>query len=237
MKSMNNAKGALWLIPNKLGVLSPGIVPAEAQQVAHIRHWIVETPSDCLPIAAQLSGERFPDHWVLEQGRLDPYFQKQIIDTWNQGLDIGLITDAGLPAVADPGSRIVAMAHQYSIPVLPLVGPSSLMLALMSSGLNGQKFRFLGYLEKNPEERKKQLQKLGPLIENTGETQMFIETPYRASAVLTDILRWVSPNLILCMGVDLHTPQQSIVSRSIGQWKTNPPHFKKQEVVFLLGRF
>lgn len=234
---MTNAKGALWLIPNKLGDLSPGIFPSEAQKVAHIRHWIVESPGDCLPIAAQLSGERFPDHWVLEHGRLDPYFQKQIIDTWKQGLEIGLITDAGLPAVADPGSRIVAMAHQYSVPVLPLVGPSSLMLALMSSGLNGQRFRFLGYLEKNPDERKKQVQKLGPWIENSGETQMFIETPYRASAVLTDILRWVSPALMLCLAVDLHTHNQSIITRSIGQWKMNPPIFKKQEVVFLLGRF
>jgi len=234
---MHTAKGNLWLIPNLLGPRGAGLHPKEAALVAHLRHWIVETPGACLPIAAQLSGERFPDHWVLEHGRLDPYFQQQILETWKQGLDIGLITDAGLPAVADPGSRIVAMAHQASVSVKPLTGPSSLMLALMASGLNGQRFKFLGYLEKNPEERKKQLQKMGPYIESSGETQLFIETPYRAAAVLNDVLRCISPNLMLCLAVDLHTETQSILTRSIENWKKYPPDFKKQEVVFLLGRF
>ncbi len=178
---MNNAKGNLWLVPNLLGPLSSGLHPKEAALVSHVRHWIVETPGACLPIAAQLSGERFPDHWVLEHGRLDPYFQQQILETWKQGLDIGLITDAGLPAIADPGSRIVAMAHQASVSVRPLTGPSSLMLALMSSGLNGQRFKFLGYLEK-VEERKKQLQKMGRSSARA-KPDLFIETPYRAAAV------------------------------------------------------
>ena len=234
---MSNAKGNLWLIPNALGTHSAGLHPKEAALVGHIRHWIVETPGACLPIAAQLSGERFPDHWVLEHGRLDPYFQQQILETWKQGLDIGLITDAGLPAIADPGSRIVAMAHQASVAVRPLTGPSSLMLALMSSGLNGQRFKFLGYLEKNPEERKKQLQKMGPYIESSGETHLFIETPYRAAAVLNDVLRFVSPNLMLCLAVDLHTENQSILTQTIANWKRKAPEFKKQELVFLLGRF
>ena len=107
----------------------------------------------------------------------------------------------------------------------------------MSSGFNGERFQFLGYLEKSPEERKKQLQKMSPIIESSGETHLFIETPYRAAAVLNDLLRFVAPTLMLCLAVDLHTENQTLRTQSIANWKRNPPEFKKQEVVFLLGRF
>lgn len=151
-----------------------------------------------------------------------------------EGKDIGLLSEAGVPAVADPGANLVALAHTYAVPVVPLVGPSSILLALMASGLNGQVFAFHGYL---PADRMGRLRALADLERESGRrrmTQIFIETPYRNGALLADILATCSIETKLCLALNLTAPDQFIATRCIGAWREEAPDLKRKPAVFLL---
>jgi 16S rRNA (cytidine1402-2'-O)-methyltransferase len=173
---------------------------------------------------------------VLERGGLDMHLLQDFRKVLMSGKDVGLICDAGLPAVADPGQKLVAAAQSWNVEVVPLVGPSSIMLGLMASGLSGQHFRFLGYLEKHPEKRKKQLISLSKHLMQTGETQIFIETPYRNQHLMQELVASGDPNSMLCLAQQLQYPNQSIKTQSLAQWKKQMPVLKKQEVLFLWGK-
>ena len=149
-----------------------------------------------------------------------------------EGRDLGLMSEAGCPGVADPGARLVARAHLSGLRVVPLVGPSSLLLALMASGLNGQAFAFVGYLPAQPAEREQRLRELEQRSARHDETLLAIETPYRAQAWLESALRVLAPGTRLTLAAALTTATQSVVTRTVAQWRASPPELGKALVVF-----
>ena len=152
-----------------------------------------------------------------------------------EGRDVGLMSEAGCPGVADPGAQLVALAHARNIRVVPLVGPSSILLALMASGLDGQRFAFLGYLPSEKAERLKRLKEIETESRKRRETQIFIETPYRNQHLLEDILASCHPGTRLCVACNVSLATEHIASKRIADWKAAPlPDLHKQPAVFLL---
>jgi 16S rRNA (cytidine1402-2'-O)-methyltransferase len=152
-----------------------------------------------------------------------------------QKKNIGLLSEAGCPGIADPGSDAVRIAHENNIRVIPLTGPSSIFLALMASGMNGQQFAFHGYLPKDQEARKKKIQALEKDANKFTQTQIFIEAPYRNQNVLNDLLAVCNNNTKLCIAVNLTSENESVKTKSIESWKKNIPGLNKQQVIFLIG--
>ena len=150
------------------------------------------------------------------------------------GEDCGLMSEAGCPAVADPGAALVRRAHQTGIPVVPLVGPSSILLALMASGLNGQRFAFHGYLPVDQAKRARAIK--AAETRSDVETQIFIETPYRSGALLAALLEHCRGDTLLCIAADLTLPAGFVRTHAIGEWKEKPPMLDRRLAVFLLGR-
>jgi 16S rRNA (cytidine1402-2'-O)-methyltransferase len=152
-----------------------------------------------------------------------------------QGFNIGLLSESGCPAIADPGAKLVALAHKKNIKVIPMIGPSSILLALMASGLNGQQFKFHGYL---PSEKSERIKKI-TLIENeskkNSETQIFIETPYRNQHVFNDLIETLKEQTQLCIGLDITSENESILTKNIRDWKKEIAiDLKNKPCVFLL---
>jgi 16S rRNA (cytidine1402-2'-O)-methyltransferase len=163
---------------------------------------------------------------------ISPYLQPAL-----DGLPVGVLSEAGVPAVADPGARLVLLAHEKGIDVTPLTGPSSILLALMASGLNGQQFAFAGYLPVRPQERQQRLRLLEKQSTDRNETQIFIETPYRNEALWHDLLTVCHPHTRLCVAASLTQPDAFIRTASIGEWRQRPtPTLKKKPCVFLLQK-
>ncbi|MBK7444235.1 MAG: SAM-dependent methyltransferase [Bacteroidetes bacterium] len=150
------------------------------------------------------------------------------------GNDCGLMSDAGVPAVADPGSALVQLCHQNGIKIIPLVGPSSILLALMASGLNGQQFHFHGYIPVKQPMRKQYIQQMDTDARR-GITQIFIETPYRNNAIIQDVISACSSNTKLCVASDLTGPKESIRTNEVQYWKKQVPVMEKIPAIFLLG--
>ena len=152
-----------------------------------------------------------------------------------EGKDIGLLSEAGVPCIADPGAKIVAFAHDFQIDIIPLIGPSSILLALMASGLNGQNFSFHGYLPINKLERKKKIKQLELLSKKTNQTQIFMETPYRNKQLINTILNTCTNNTRLCIASNLTLPSQKIKTKIIAEWKEITISIHKQPTIFLIG--
>jgi 16S rRNA (cytidine1402-2'-O)-methyltransferase len=150
------------------------------------------------------------------------------------GEDCGLVSEAGCPAVADPGAALVRRAHETGIRVIPLVGPSSILLALMASGMDGQRFAFHGYLPVDKAERARKLKELDQRAR--GETQIFIETPYRNAVMLQALLEHCRGDTLLCVAADLTLPDGSVTTLAVSEWKKKPPALDRRLVVFLLFR-
>lgn len=256
------ANGKLWLIPTPLdfGTSTPValdmLLPQQALHAASsIQHWIVENAKTaravlkrygevvplCVPIQ-QMQITELP-HKIHKQG--DAGFDaKALLQAAIDGQDMGLMSEAGLPAIADPGASVVRAAHDLSIAVAPLIGPSSLILALMTSGLNGQNFAFIGYLPTDMQERKTRLKELEKQALKNGQTQLFIETPYRNEAVLEALLTTLSPNVRLAVAFGLTLPNAWQASMNVSQWKKQwnqpghglAPDILKLPAVFAMGR-
>ena len=143
-------------------------------------------------------------------------------------------SEAGLPAVADPGAQLVAMAHRKGVEVVPHPGPSSLMMALMASGLNGQCFAFAGYLPVKQEERRATIRELEAAARKKNQSQIMIETPYRNDSLLADLLAVCRPETRLCIAADITCPEQTILTRTVAQWKRNPMTIGKRPCVFII---
>ena len=150
-----------------------------------------------------------------------------------EGFDIGVISEAGCPAIADPGADIVALAHKQGIKVVPLIGPSSILLALMASGMNGQSFTFIGYLPLK-DERKKALKQLELTSKQKRQTQIFIEAPYRNQKLLEEMLVVCNPETKLCIGMNITGSDELIVTKTIRDWKKSCPDINKKPTIFLL---
>jgi 16S rRNA (cytidine1402-2'-O)-methyltransferase len=146
-----------------------------------------------------------------------------------------IISEAGMPCIADPGSRLVARAHRAGLRIVPLTGPSSIVLALAASGLNGQRFHFHGYLPRDAAARKVMIRKLEQDALRSGTTQLFIETPYRNKVLLQDVLATCAPHTLLCVAEQLTGPGERVITRSIGEWRTDPAIADDHPAIFLLG--
>ncbi len=233
-----NAKGRLFLIPSPLGDNDPAeVIPAPVLAgLSRFRTFVVEEIRTARRFLSKagLKG-KIED---LEFHELNEHTQDAQIEGYlklfDGGNDVALISEAGLPAVADPGAQLVALAHRHGIEVVPASGPSSLMLALMSSGLNGQCFAFCGYLPAKNEERRSRLRQIEKISASARQTQIFIETPYRNDAMLKDILDVCQPGTKLCIAADITLPQAYIRTKKISEWRKDVPSIGKRPCVFLL---
>lgn len=230
--------GKLYLIPTPLGDGNPAdVLPAPVFDVLPTLHrFVVEevrTARRFLSAAglkghiAELEFHELNEHTTPAQ--VDSY-----LSLFAEGQSVGLLSEAGLPAVADPGALLVGLCHRHGIEVVPLVGPSSLMLALMASGLNGQSFAFVGYIPAKTEERRSALKNLERRSSAAHQTQILIETPYRNDSLLADMLQCLSGSVRLCIAANLTCPDAFIRTRTVAQWKQHPVTIGKRPCVFLL---
>ena len=239
MTDLQPTKGKLYLIPNTLGTegASDMLATWVKQQVHHLLHFVAENEKAARALIKnlQLAAPQSELHFLLLNQHTSLEDKQTLLNDALQGHDMGLISDAGLPCVADPGAEAVAMAHQLGIEVVPLHGPSSLLLALMASGFNGQSFAFVGYLPIEKAERVKRIKELEKEVLTKKQTQLFIETPYRNNSLLEDLLKNLQPDTQLCVAANLTQSNQFIRSTTIQHWKTNLPDLHKQPAVFVLG--
>ncbi|MDP2829194.1 MAG: SAM-dependent methyltransferase [Sulfuricellaceae bacterium] len=231
--------GILYLIPVPLGEVADITltIPAQARQVAATLHtFVVEHPKTARQFLKQ-TGTSLPLP-EIRMLTLNEHSRPEELDSLIQpllaGEDVGLLSEAGCPAVADPGANLVRLAHHCGIRVVPLTGPSSILLSLMASGLNGQGFAFLGYLPAERTERLKKIVEIEQTSATRDQTQIFIETPYRNQALLQDLLASCSPRTELCIAIDLTLPSEFIATRPISEWKGQLPDCNKKPAIFLL---
>ncbi|KJV30595.1 SAM-dependent methyltransferase [Aquitalea magnusonii] len=229
--------GTLFLIPAPLGDESIAWLPAsEAAKVLHIRHFVVEAEKTARKHLKAL-GVSTPIR-ELAMSTLNEHTKPAdvaaLLAPLLAGEDVGLISEAGCPAVADPGAQLVALAHERGIRVAPLIGPSSILLALMASGANGQCFAFHGYLPVDAAEKAKVVKELEQRSRQRNETQVFIETPYRNNALLQQLRETLAPSTRLAVACDLTLPTETIVSRLVKDWPQDAPDFHKRPAIFIL---
>ncbi len=231
--------GTLYLIPVTLGDDNISkVLPADVLSIAQqldtfvveseksARHFLstIKTIKPVRELTLNLLNEHTEDKDVA--GLLTPLLA---------GKDVGLMSDAGCPGIADPGAKLVELAHQKGVRVVPFVGPSSIVLSLMASGLNGQQFAFLGYLPIDKALRNQKLKEIEKRSLSHKETQLFIETPYRNQHMLEAILAVCQPNTRLCVACDISLSTEMIITKTIASWKKNPlPELHKRPTVFLL---
>ena len=231
-------KGKLYLIPTPLGDNDPAeVLPGSVMEKAcSLRVFVVEETRTARRFLSRygLKG-RIGE---LEFHELNEHSSAADIEAlgalFDSGEDVGLLSEAGLPAVADPGADLVALCHRRGIEVVPLVGPSSLMLALMASGLNGQSFAFCGYVPAKTEERRSALKALEKQSAAARRSQIFIETPYRNDSLLADMLQTLAPRTRLCIAADITLPSQFIRTDSIAGWRGHVPLIGKRPCVFII---
>ncbi|WP_374554402.1 SAM-dependent methyltransferase [Aquitalea pelogenes] len=229
--------GTLFLIPAPLGDESIAWLPAsEAAKVLHIRHFVVEAEKTARKHLKALGVSTPIRELVMNtlNEHTKPADVTALLAPLLAGEDVGLISEAGCPAVADPGAQLVALAHERGIRVAPLIGPSSILLALMASGANGQCFAFHGYLPVDAAEKAKVVKELEQRSRQRNETQVFIETPYRNNALLQQLRETLAPATRLAVACDLTLPTETIVSRLVKDWPQDAPDFHKRPAIFIL---
>jgi 16S rRNA (cytidine1402-2'-O)-methyltransferase len=228
----------LYLIPNSLHLETKHIqIPEyERLRIQHLQHFVVENEK----MARQGLKKLIPDidqnaleFLVLEKENIDTD-KKRITEFLKKHPDCGLLSDAGMPCIADPGSLVVAIAHSLNITVCPMIGGNSLLLALAASGFNGQNFAFYGYLPIDEKEKAKKLKQLEDWSAHNKQTQLFIETPYRNIKMIESMLQHLQPNTRICFAMNLSTEKEFIVSCKVKEWKTPDIEIHKQPAVFLL---
>lgn len=232
-------KGKLYLIPTTLGdtAETADVLPLKINDIINsIDEYIVENEKSARHYLKKM-GIQKPLQEIILHSLNQHTEHKEIISYLNSisiGKNIGIISEAGCPGVADPGADVVKLAHEKNIEVIPLVGPSSILLALMASGFNGQSFAFNGYLPKERADRIKKIKELQILIFKKHQTQLFIETPYRNIHLLEDILAICDKNIKLCIATDITLPSEYIKTKSILDWKKSLPEINKRPTLFLL---
>lgn len=235
---MAETKGKLYLIPSPLGENDPTeVIPGPVlKSLENFKTFVVEevrTARRYLSRAGlrgrigELEFLELNEH--TEQAEIEGY-----IRLFDGGNDVALISEAGLPAVADPGAQLVALAHRHGIEVVPCVGPSSLMMALMASGLNGQSFAFCGYIPAKTDERRSSLKTLEKVSAQLSQTQILIETPYRNDSLFADILSVCGPSTRVCVACNITMPDAYIKTMKVTQWKKEGLVIGKRPCVFLL---
>lgn len=229
----------LYLLPNLLSE-SPwqNVLPSyNAEVINQIRHFIVEDIRNARRFLKKVNRETDIDSLTfMELNKHTPEMQKNgYLDYIQQGFDVGIISEAGCPGVADPGAEMVKIAYRRGMTVVPLVGPSSILLALMASGMNGQSFAFTGYLPVKKPDRLKRIQQLERQAVQQKQSQIFMETPYRNNHLLNDLLATCQPGTSLCIAADITSESEMIRTRTIADWKKQKPDLEKKPVIFILG--
>ena len=225
----------LYAIPTPLGA-SPGeSLPAPAlERIRSLKDFVAEnaksaraflSAAGCKPREVNIA--ELSEHTAAAE-------VPRLLQPLRDGRPLGLVSEAGCPAIADPGALLVEAAHREGFRVVPLVGPSSITLALMASGLEGQRFAFCGYLPRDAAERKDRIRSLEARSRKEGETEIFIETPYRNDAMLAALLEACAPATQLCVAADLTLESERVATRSIAEWRRAPPAIGKRPAVFLL---
>lgn len=235
---MENNKGRLYLIPSPLGDNEPSeVIPAPVlESLKGFRTFVVE---EIRTARRYLSKAGLKGHiGELQFHELNEHTEPAVIEGYlrlfDDGNDVALISEAGLPAVADPGAQLVALAHSHGIEVVPAVGPSSLMLALMASGLNGQSFAFCGYIPAKTDERRNRLKTLEKVSAQLKQTQILIETPYRNDSLFADILSVCSPSVRVCVAANITMPDAYIKTKKVSEWKKEGLVIGERPCVFLI---
>lgn len=234
-----SGKPILYLIPNTLGDSSlESVMPSElAVTIRSIKYFIVENVRNARRYLSKTGGMVIDELTFFELNKHTPKEEmSKFLEPLKDGFSIGIISEAGLPGIADPGADIVAMAHQKHCLVKPLVGPSSILLALIASGMNGQSFVFHGYLPIKPHERVKKLKQIEAVSERENQSQIFMETPYRNQKFLADILQTCNQNTRLCIAADITLSTEFIQTKTIGEWKKKIPDLQKRPTIFVLQK-
>lgn len=232
--------GKLYLIPTTLGETEPlEVMPLSVKKVVEqIDYYIVENEKSARRFIKKISPKKSQPS--LQLMLLDKYAEEletsRYLDVCKEGVNVGLLSEAGVPAIADPGASIVKLAHENNIRVIPLVGPSSIIMAMMSSGMNGQNFAFNGYLPIDKSERKKTIKDLEKLSHDKNQSQIFIETPYRNEKMFTDLKAALSPTTNLCIAADITLPSEYIKTMMIKDWKHQQPDLHKKPAIFIIHK-
>ena len=233
-------RGILYLIPSPLGDNAPmEVLPLTVRKVIEdIDHFIVENEKDARRFIKRICPKK--DQGSLHLYPLNKFTPIEEILTYLEptieGISMGVISDAGCPGIADPGAEIVKMAHRKNVTVQPLVGPSSILLALMSSGLNGQNFAFNGYLPIDQLKRKKEIKSLEKKSFNYNQSQLFIETPYRNDQLFSDLLKTLDRDTEICIACDLSLPTEYIKTHSVKEWKKLKISLHKRPAIFIISK-
>lgn len=235
---MTNSKGNLYLIPCPLGDVPPlAVLPISVKKtIERVDHYIVEHEKDARRFIKNIVPHKKQSELKIQEINkfTQPEEIPQMLDPCLKGFDVGVISDAGCPGIADPGARAVHFAHQKGIRIIPLVGPSSILLAMMASGFNGQNFAFNGYLPIDKGERKSELKRLERISKDFDQSQLFIETPYRNNQMLESLIETLSPQTQLCVACDITLPSEYIKTATIDDWKKRKVDLHKRPTLFIV---
>ncbi|MFN4075077.1 MAG: SAM-dependent methyltransferase [Cloacibacterium sp.] len=231
----------LFLIPAYLSVESPidYFAPSIKEYILKTDYFFVENEKTARKVIKFFAPEKKQSD--LKLFLLDKYSEsndlKEAQKLMKSGQDFGLLSEAGLPCIADPGNVMVKWCHENNIKVIPINGPSSIILALISSGFNGQEFTFHGYLPIDKEQKKKQILFLEHQVQKSGYSQIFMETPYRNNQLLEDLIKFLNPNTKLCIAANINHPTEEFIKTlKISDWKNKKPELHKIPAVFVLGK-
>jgi len=230
--------GKLYLIPTTLGESDlDRVIPSEVSVIVKkIRYFIVENIRTARRYLRKMDPQLNIDElqfFELNQhtdSRVTEEYLKPILE----GFDVGIISEAGCPGIADPGAEVVKLAHLKQIRVIPLVGPSSILLSLMASGMNGQNFAFIGYIPVKPTERVKSIREIEKRSGIEKQTQIFIEAPYRNTQLISDLIKTLNDQTKLCIACDITLETEYIKTQTVAQWKKGIPDFNKRPAIFLI---
>ena len=238
MTTPNQNKGILYLIPTPIGDNSPfEVLPISVKKIVEeLKYFIVENEKiarrfikKIIPGKNQEELILFPLNKFTTQEELNSYIRPCL-----DGISMGLLSDAGCPGIADPGAVIVSKAHKLGITLKPHIGPSSIILAMMSSGMNGQNFAFNGYLPVDKKQRTQSLIKYQRHSYKEEQAQLFIETPYRSGTLFAEMIKVLDPNTRLCVACDLSLLSEYIKTQSVLEWKKSRPNLNKRPCIFIL---
>ena len=233
-------KGKLYLIPTTLGDNEPlEVLPLSVKKVVEeLDYFIVENQKTARGFIKKITPKKSQPSLILMS--IDKYAEalevSRYLDVCDQGISVGLLSEAGVPAIADPGAEVVKLAHKKNIQVVPLVGPSSIVLAMMASGMNGQSFAFNGYLPIEKSDRKKAIKQLEKLSFDKNQSQIFIETPYRNEKMMVDLKSTLSNGTSLSIACDITLPSEYIKTLPIEMWAKENPDLHKRPVIFIIHK-
>lgn len=237
---MNTDFGKLYLIPTRLGDNPPlEVLPISVKKIIEIvDDYIVENEKTARRFIKKVDSRK--QQSILKFEILNKYTQpeeiQRFLDACKKGKSMGLLSEAGCPGIADPGAEIVKLAHENNIQVVPLVGPSSIVLALMSSGMNGQSFAFNGYIPIDKAERKAALKKMERISFEQNQTQLFIETPYRNNKIIEDFSNALHPQTRVCIACDITLPTEYIKTLTVKEWKHVNIDLHKRPAIFVIHK-